>query len=417
MKTNLLKRDVRLESRLDRTLNIQTYGETNDYPQRLSEIVDASGSGSQCVDIYAKFINGQGFADSNFYRMIVNRKGETNDKILQKITKDHARYGGFAIHVNYNANLKITEIQHVPFETCRWERPNDEGYYNKILTHPDWGKRNTNIRAFKKEDIKEYNSFNPETVLFEVEQADGWLNYKGQILYYSNNGEKTYPLPMYDAVLTDMNTEEGLANVNNRNARNNFLVSGMFIDKMNIDTTEQQAEETRENLRDFQGDEKTGQIMYIQIKSDEEKPEFVPFQTNNYDKAFEVTKTTIQQNIGKAFSIPPILRSESISSNFGADLMKNAYNFYNSVTDNERQIITRVYNEIFVLWKNTITFDAEILPLSYNVEMTIADKLGKDGLSTATTIVQDVTLTTEQKRAYIGNMFALTEKEINTLIV
>ena len=67
------------------------------------------------------------------------------------------------------------------------------------------------------------------------------VQYAGQVYYYSNGGKGTYPTPLCDTVLTDMNTEEGISNVSNRNVRNNFMPSGMLVDFNNMDETEEQA--------------------------------------------------------------------------------------------------------------------------------------------------------------------------------
>ncbi|MFR8224885.1 MAG: hypothetical protein ACLU9X_10515 [Alistipes shahii] len=71
----------------------------------------------------------------------------------------------------------------------------------------------------------------PDVVQLQIQAAGGIEFYKGQILYISRAGRNAYPLPLVDVVLTDMSTDEGLSNVNNRNVRNNFLTAGMLITK------------------------------------------------------------------------------------------------------------------------------------------------------------------------------------------
>ncbi|MDR2065481.1 MAG: hypothetical protein LBP85_07235, partial [Prevotellaceae bacterium] len=208
MKVSVLKSALRSESRNDRSLGIQTYGESNDYPQRCEEIINISGTGSSCLGIYSKFINRQGFEDANFYKSKLNGKGQTTDYMLSRIANDYALYGGFAIHVNYNALYQIVEVQHVPFETVRFEKLNDNGNFNRLATHPDWGRRYQALRRFSKDDIKWFDFYNPDPHEIEkqVNAAESWEKWNGQIFYFSSKGEKTYPLTVYDAVLTDMST-------------------------------------------------------------------------------------------------------------------------------------------------------------------------------------------------------------------
>ena len=424
MKASILKRDKRFDLRNDRGLGVQSYGEYNDYPQQLIEIVNASGTGKSCVNTYAKFISGKGFEDKDFYKKIVNRFGHTNDYICDQISKDFAAFGGFAIHVNYNANYKICEIQHIPFEQARFKALDpDSGFFDKIALHNDWGKRFLNLRKWKKDDIQFIDFFNsdPEEIKLQIDAAGGWANYKGQILYYSNEGERVYPLPVFDAVLTDMNTEEGISNVSNRNARNNFLSAGMLINYSN--TNKPAAEEKTEDegqlestIKGFQGDEKAGKIMYVELEDGDTKPEFVSFKGTNYDKEFNVTLASSQANIGKAFNQPPILRAENVGANFGADLMLNAYNYYNSVTENERLVIERAFTTIFKNWFELTDNNYSVIPLSYDVEMSLADRLGEKQLTEFMKLLNDSAITPDLKRSIAKTLFGLSEDEANSLI-
>lgn len=434
MKATVLKRDRRFELRNDKAFGIQSYGVSNDYPQQIMEIVDASGTGKSCVGIYSKFISGKGFEDVDFYRKVVNKLGHTNDYIVDQISKDFAEFGGFSIHVNWNANFQICELQHVPFEQVRFQALNiDTGKFDKLALHHDWGRRFLMLRKWNKNDIHFIDFFNPDPVIIQeqVDAAGGWENYKGQIFYFSNEGERVYPLPIFDSVLTDMNTEEGIANVSNRNARNNFLTAGMLINKVsdngssaNLDQARTPEEKEREenkgeletSFKDFQGDEKACKIIYVEVGSDEEKPEFVSFKTNNYDKEFTATLSSSQANIGKAFNQPPILRAENVGSNFGADLMLNAYNYYNSVTQNERLALERVFATLFQHWSEPTSGNYSITPLSYEVEMTLADRLGDAQLKELILLVNDKTLLYNQKIAIAKTLFGLSEDEASNLI-
>ena len=434
MKATVLKRDKRFELRNDKSFGIQSYGASNDYPQQIMEIVDASGTGKSCVGIYSKFISGKGFEDIDFYRKVVNKLGHTNDYIVDQISKDYAEFGGFAIHVNWNANYQICELQHIPFEQVRFKALDpDSGRFDKVALHHDWGRRFLMLRKWNKNDIHFIDFFCPDPVIIQeqVDAAGGWANYKGQIFYFSNEGERVYPLPIFDSVLTDMNTEEGIANVSNRNARNNFLTAGMLINKVSDNSSpadldqartpdEKEREENKGELetsfKEFQGDERACKIIYVEVGSDEEKPEFVSFKATNYDKEFNVTLASSQSNIGKAFNQPPILRAENVGANFGADLMLNAYNYYNSVTQNERLALERVFATLFQHWSEPTSGNYSITPLSYEVEMTLADRLGDSQLKEIILLLNDKTLLFEQKVSICKTLFGLSDEESRNLI-
>ena len=86
-----------------RALGVQSYGENNDIPQRIMEIVAASVTGSSCLDTYQKFIIGRGFNDKGFRDAEINSRGDTVSLLLTQVAQDYAEFGGFAIHVNWNA--------------------------------------------------------------------------------------------------------------------------------------------------------------------------------------------------------------------------------------------------------------------------------------------------------------------------
>ena len=352
MKAKALKYDKRYDVRNDTTLNVQYYGESNDYPQIVREIVSASGTACNCLSVYRKFIKGGGFLDRLTYEKKVNRHGETLDAVLEFAANDYAMHGGFALHVNYNANYRIVEIQNVPFECLRFEKLDENGNFSKLVYHWDWGKRKQKLRRWKASDEKFYDFFNPNPYIIDkqVEEAGGWNFWNGQILYYSNTGYKCYPLPIFDAVLTDMNTEEGIANVSNRNARNNFLPAGAFVNYYNKTQSESEEREIEKAFKDFQGDENACKIMYIECANKEEKPEFVAFAGANYDKEFTNTLEKAQANIGKIFNQPAVLRSENVGNGLGSDLLRNAFDDYNGVTENERIVLERTFSEVMSLW-------------------------------------------------------------------
>jgi len=411
MKVVKVKKDKRLDNKIDRSLGIQTYGEKNDYPQSVMEIISASVTGKSCLDVYRKFINGKGFQDEDLYGKILNSKGETSDIILSKISDDYSSFGGFALHLNYNLNYKISEIQVIPFETLRFEELNDDGNFSHVLYHPDWGKRNEKIKKFNKDDIQRFSLFDPLKVKEQINEV-GIENYKGQVFYFSNKGVKQYPLPIFDPSLTDMSAEEGLSNVTYRNIRNNFFPAGMLVEIAEKDQTEQQAEATAENIKELQGDEKAGRMFYVQVADKESVPEFIPFDVKNYDKEFTASKESIKDNIGRCFSQPPILRSEDVAGNLGAELIHNAYRFYNSITSNERMNIELVMAEVLSFWFEPLNVSTEIIPLSFNVELSLAERLG-DNFDKFMEIYGSEN---PKKAIVLSKLFGISENEINEIL-
>jgi hypothetical protein len=356
------------------TKKIAYYGQKNDYPQKILEIVNSSGTGSVCVNLYAKFMRGNGFIDVNLNDTIINESGERVASILNKCASDFRKFNGFSVLVKYNGLMAVDEIHNVPFEQCRIEIDKDKCYTGRVAIHDDW--TGLKGKTFKVEDIKFFTRYNPVTVRPEMAKAGGAEKYPGQIMYFTANGDFEYPICPFDAVVTDMLTEESVSTVKHRNAKFNFLPSGILVrkglkpktnDDGSIDETDpayQEQVSSANEIKRMQGDANTAKIWVVDIDADEEKPEFIDFAPKNYDRQYELTEKTVQENIGKMSMIPPILRGVDVGAGFGADLMKNAYDFMNSITSDERKQLSRVFMDLFILYETKFT-NFEIQPLSY----------------------------------------------------
>ena len=128
----------RIETNFLLRWKLQSYGYDNLYPQNIMKITGASGTAVLCLNRYEKFVEGYGFDNEELSRMKVSRKGSTMDDLLRSVAGDLTRFGGFALHCNYNVFGKVTEVNIIPFEQCRLEECDDSGYVSHIMVHPDW---------------------------------------------------------------------------------------------------------------------------------------------------------------------------------------------------------------------------------------------------------------------------------------
>ena len=372
------KPESRVGVKYSQQFKMQTYGEDNLYPQNLSAITSASGTAKLCLNRYSKFIEGFGFKDLKFSEYVVNRKGDTADSILRYICDDVAKYGGFALHVNYNVFCQIVEVQFVPFENCRLEEEDENGYVGHILLHPDWtGKKTRGGKAIMvdNKNVKKVNVFNPnpDVVRSQVDAVGGIQNYEGQILWMSMDGPMVYPVPIYDSVITEMSTDEGLSNVKNRNVRNNFLVSCMIVAKKGAPQVDNEGREIErqmispEDLKKFQGDTNGNKILLVELEDDEDEPKVVEFPMKNYDKDFTVTDESTVERIYAQFHQELFYAIRIGKLGFCGDVMRDAYEYYAGEVTTEQRFIERALDKIFKYWHETAngSGDYSLRPLKY----------------------------------------------------
>lgn len=362
-------------------LNIQSYGSDNLYPQRMSDLIQNSPTGATCLEKYQTFIEGNGLKDTDFSEYICNSRGETVDDIFSLIAQDIAKFNGFALHVNYNLACEIVEVQHIPFENCRLEEEDDAGCVTYINVHPDWeGNKSRKGRKIMvdRNNVRKYFVFNPipSVIIEQIESCGGIEHYCGQVLWVSIDGKFSYPKPIYDKIVTNLSTDEGLDNVKYRNVRNGFMLSGMFVHKKSVQyefdedgkAKEKESEyDFSDSLDAFQGDNNSCSIMEVEIHSEEDKPEFINVEGTNYDKKFECTESSTTERIYSAFGQEPWYCIRIGKLGFSGDVLSEAYEYYNSYVSKQRRAISRALKRIFDHWHEQAnpSEDYEIEPLIY----------------------------------------------------
>lgn len=347
--------DKRVETRYDSRLDIQAYGHNNLYPQQALAVVMASPNGKQCLDRYAKFIEGDGLQDKVLADTVVNRYRQTMRDLHHLVSRDLAYFGGFALHLNYNTDGRIIEIQHEPFENCRLEECDDDGYISHIVTHMDWtghSTRNGERIRVDETSVERIDIFAPQYVLPQMEAVGGIAYYDGQIQWNSLSGWRRYPATKYDSVLTDLSTDEGLSNVRNRNVRNNFLPAGMIITKRGsqIEGETISDEGYTGELVKFQGDTNALKLLEVEVDVTEEAPEFKTIEGLNTDKMYTATTESVIDNIYSAFNQEVFLSLRRGKVGFSGDLVRDAWDDYAAQVREEQSFISSAYAKIFAYW-------------------------------------------------------------------
>ena len=116
-----------------------------------------------------------------------------------------------------------------------------------------------------------------------------------------------YPTSICDPVITQMKTDDGLANVSMRNVCNIFLPDAVMFTRKGQAKDEYGNDiypdnnEFEESMIQFQGDTKSNKIINIELEDGDEKPEIERFDVANYDKEFTVTNDKVKEEIYSKF--------------------------------------------------------------------------------------------------------------------
>ena len=366
------KAESRIDTRYISSLNIKGFGERNLYPQELRAIVMASPNARGCYERRANYIEGDGITSQTLADTVCNRRGDKFDDIHSLCSADIALYEGVALHINYTIEGKITSITHIPFENCRLEEADENGVVRHIVVHPDWsGKltRTGNAVKVNEENVLRFNTFNPDpkVVQKEIEEAGGIALYHGQVLYRTAEGLNAYCTPRIDSSLTDISSDEGIANVNYRNVRFNFLAGGLLWVKKSAgnESTEEALISAIENL---QGDTHACKIGVCFGETDEDKPELISFAGENQDGKYVNTTESVVSNIYAAFNQELFYRLRNGSIGFSGELATQVKLEYCEQVSKEQRMLARIYRTIAEHWQEGVlpyqgSQDVQISPL------------------------------------------------------
>lgn len=442
VKSTAQKVDQRIKTVEEVSYFINKYDFDNKYPQRVIDIVNDSGTAKTCLKLHQKFVFGGGLKDLDFYKSKVNYK-QTSDKFLRQLEANLFKFGGCAIHFNYNGLIEKKEATIIPFEYCRLV-PDNSKNAGKIAVYDDWG--HTKRAKFNQSDIVYIDSYNPSKVQEQVDQLyNGWNDYKGQILYFTSDGQH-YPLAPFDAVLEDMLTEAQCKKFKHSSATDNFLASHLLI--VGESESEEDSQAFDENLRGFQGGDGAGRLLVLEKANNESPIELKKIEIQDYDGLYEYTENSSRDAIIKMFLIPPVLLLRVAGSLGTSKEISDAFDYYNGITSDDRLLVEELLKEIFTNFHFNIcpSGDFSILPLKYSKaiapeylqyytkneirvangdeELTdikadttlLAVTLGVGGTQALTGILADTTLTTEQKKGTLMVLFGLSEIQTNQML-
>lgn len=107
-------------------------------------------------------------------------------------------------------------------------------------------------------------------------------------------------------------------------------------------------------LIQLQGDTNAGKIMEVTLESDEEKPEIINLNSQNYDKEFTVTDASVVERIYSAYGQEPWYCIRIGKVGFSGDILEDAFEYYNSIVSKQQRLIERTFSRIFSYWYEVV---------------------------------------------------------------
>jgi len=326
-----------------------SWGEKNDYPQKLISLFNDSGKHGAIVTGKASYVVGKGITSETDPELNNIKKANPIDDyeiFLKKLALDYELFGGYAYLVVPNLTKeKAAAYYHVDISKIRTNAACDTFYF-----YPEWDKIGT---GKPKEDkgLKVYQRF------------EG--NYdKTTIVFYSQYRPSigTYPQPEYRQGLTAIETDARVSNFHLNNLRNGFFGSKMISIKGKF-TPEQQDDFERRIKDKFASDENAGKFMLIFNDGDGTGAEATDMTAGDFGEQFGQLRKDTEQEIFIAHKIPsPMIFGVRVEGQLGGrtELLEAWELFNNTYIEERRMHFENLLNDLVELKGGTDKY--ELLP-------------------------------------------------------
>ena len=369
----------------DSSLGIMKWGQTNSYPQTLINLISQSPSAYPAVQMEAKFLRGQGFDGDD---KIVHPTGLTLGELHYALCEDYARFRAFGIHANYNLNSKVSTMIPMRVPTLRFNRFDELSHSSKIGYHPNFGLNSVEqklvLKAANKGNIKWFDRFNPKEEIVKKQitnSKDGLLaNYNGQLLYHSEAGMNSYPIPPLQApinyILSDIENSVLVRKETSTGFVNTYLL------KTTLGAEDESLYRIEQEIYNSQGARGTGKVITLSDLSPEEVNSTLleEIGSGGSGSKASIESSILTQELDKkvivgAYLIPPVLAGININNGFSGVDLEDAYSVFNAITRAGRRVIEKELNKVIAASEFASIGQIKVKPLSMGIEEEI---LGED---------------------------------------
>ena len=286
-----------------------TYGADNKYPVYLFYLYEHSSQFSSIASSMKDYILGDEVIN-NTNLSTINRKGETFNDLLEKITLDYIIYGGFAFQVVRNKLGGIAELNYIDFRTARTNEDEDKIYINKSWKY-DIAKRRTQTKVY-------------ERFMRGTKQPNSIYYYKGHIT------REEYPVPMYMAAITSLEISTQIANYHLSNILNNFTPSAVINFNSGSNLSEDVMQEAEDMVYEkFSGTSNAGKIIISFNDSNDNATTIERLQDDGLDNKYQNLATSVKADIYSAFRINECLVGLNKETGFSKTEFSEAFTLYN----------------------------------------------------------------------------------------
>jgi hypothetical protein len=344
---------TQIETRQDTALGIMKWGTDNSFPQTLKNLIEQSPVAKPAINRVINFYKGGSFEGED---IIISSDGLTLKGLVAILANDYATFEAFCIHSNFNIEGTVTSMNPLRITDLRFNEFDELNTSSKLGYHPNFGLnsvvRKTVTQTPTKGKIKWIDKFNPQSVLKQIENTKGGIsNYKGQVLYHSEAGGNSYPIPPLQAQINYILSDVENSILVRKETATGFI--NTYILKSMLSSEDANLKALEASIAEAQGARGSGKIITMSGLSPDEvnnnlleevgsggsgAAAIIESCTKTYELAHKV--------INGAYLIPPILAGGDQKTGFSSSDLTDAYFVFNAVTQPARDTIEAGINRV-----------------------------------------------------------------------
>ncbi len=319
------------------------YGDDNNYFQFLIDRYNGSATNNAIINGMTELIYGKGLYATDASRKpdeYAMMKSLFSRTCMRKVTFDLKAMGQAAFQVIYNKDkTKIVQVEHMPIETLRFEKMNDDGEVTGYYYSKDW----TKIRK---------KGFEPTRIpaFGYGEQGEGLeiyciKPYRSGFYYYS-------PVD-YQGGLPYAELEEEVANYHINNIKNGLSPSMLINFNNGVPTEEERELIERRIIQKFSGSSNSGKFILAFNDNKEMAASIEPVQLSDASEQYQFLADESMRKLMVAHRVTsPMLMGIKDNTGLGnnADELKTAsLLFHNTVVRPIQELILDAIDDILAV--------------------------------------------------------------------
>lgn len=285
-KFELLSNKPKYTEMYDSKNGIVTWGDDNNYPEYLLNLLNKSGKHNSIVKGKSQFIGGNGFDRTGLSKKAINwlnneYNEEDMDEILAKIAYDNEIFGCYALNVIWSKDREfISRVSYIPVNKLRIEKNPSEGRQYYYLSD-DWSNYSRTPKI-------KYPAFDPN----DREEASTIY-----LVQEYRPGNQFYTIPEYISASKWIELEFEISQFHLKNIQNSFAPSMLLSFNSGVPSPDEMEENNRALKRTYEGAMNAGSVIITYAESAANAPTITPIESNNTDDRFTRLNQDVEDGI------------------------------------------------------------------------------------------------------------------------